>query len=167
MSNGIPSFLKTSVSEAISDRIVVSLTREEMQQLSKKYLRICNICDCVKPPRTHHCRKCDRCVIRMDHHCPWVGNCVGSRTFKPFLLFNLYVCLLSLYYSSYFTIVLIRCYEQSNQCDLLQPNSHNNKIFIPLVACYVVSIPYVFFTLAMLVAHLNMIRTGTSSIDSK
>ena len=109
------------MSEAVtnSDKILVRLSREEMQQLSKKYLRICNICDCVKPPRAHHCRKCGRCVIRMDHHCPWVGNCVGLRTFKQFLLFNLYVCLLSLYYFSYFTIVLTHCYEQRNRCDLL------------------------------------------------
>jgi ribosomal protein L40E len=34
-------------------------------------MRFCQKCQCYKPPRAHHCRVCGRCVLRMDHHCPW------------------------------------------------------------------------------------------------
>ncbi len=34
--------------------------------------RYCRRCQCVKPPRAHHCSTCDRCIMKMDHHCPYV-----------------------------------------------------------------------------------------------
>mgnify|MGYP000931637513 FL=1 len=51
-----------------------------------------------KPERSHHCRTCGRCVSKMDHHCPWIVNCVGHQNHKSFLLFVIYLSLGSLYF---------------------------------------------------------------------
>ncbi|XWS76823.1 hypothetical protein CRYUN_Cryun01aG0210600 [Craigia yunnanensis] len=53
----------------------------------------CIHCQNGKPPRCHHCSVCQRCVLKMDHHCVWVVNCVGACNYKFFLLFLLYTFL--------------------------------------------------------------------------
>lgn len=77
--------------------------------------RYCQKCRYIKPDRAHHCSMCKRCILKMDHHCPWVGmeyttdianpgGCVGFANHKYFLLFLLYLtafcilaCLLCVY----------------------------------------------------------------------
>ena len=33
----------------------------------------CLYCSKPKSPRTHHCRCCGKCILDMDHHCPFVS----------------------------------------------------------------------------------------------
>lgn len=58
---------------------------------------VCTRCETYRPPRAHHCRICKRCIRRMDHHCPWINNCVGERNQKFFLQFLVYVALMAIY----------------------------------------------------------------------
>ncbi|KAI0040951.1 zf-DHHC-domain-containing protein [Auriscalpium vulgare] len=63
--------------------------------------RWCKICWAPKPERAHHCSACGRCVLKMDHHCPWVGaKCIGHRTYPSFVHLLASVTLLALYIAS-------------------------------------------------------------------
>lgn len=61
--------------------------------------RYCVPCRIIREPGTKHCYYCDVCIYKMDHHCPWIGKCVGRDNlclFYQFLLsvFFMMVCLI-------------------------------------------------------------------------
>ncbi|XP_061525274.1 zf-DHHC domain-containing protein isoform X4 [Phycodurus eques] len=58
---------------------------------------VCSRCETYRPPRAHHCRVCQRCIRRMDHHCPWINNCVGELNQKYFIQFLFYTGVASVY----------------------------------------------------------------------
>eukprot|EP00928_Gymnodinium_smaydae_P020466 TRINITY_DN17908_c0_g1_i2.p1 TRINITY_DN17908_c0_g1~~TRINITY_DN17908_c0_g1_i2.p1 ORF type:complete len:578 (-),score=144.05 TRINITY_DN17908_c0_g1_i2:92-1825(-) len=52
--------------------------------------RWCSRANAYKPDRAHNCKELGRCVLRMDHHCVYIGNTVGFHNHKYFILFLLY-----------------------------------------------------------------------------
>ncbi|XP_041371007.1 palmitoyltransferase ZDHHC16-like [Gigantopelta aegis] len=60
---------------------------------------ICKKCISPKPPRTHHCTICRKCILKMDHHCPWLNNCVGLHNHRYFFMFCFYMWCGTIYIS--------------------------------------------------------------------
>jgi len=71
------------------EKIEDLLTYNEIKDL-RLYLQYCEICKGYKAPRSHHCRKCNRCILKMDHHCPWINTCCGHRNHAYFIYFLLF-----------------------------------------------------------------------------
>ena len=52
-------------------------------------LNYCDKCNITIPKsfKVAHCNFCNICVKNYDHHCPWIGKCVGKYTKIPFYFF--------------------------------------------------------------------------------
>eukprot|EP00798_Chlamydomonas_sp_ICE-L_P005203 gene5203-18430_t len=55
---------------------------EDLREAMTYEWRWCKKCDLPKPTLSHHCSICNRCTLRMDHHCPWMANCIGFFNYK-------------------------------------------------------------------------------------
>lgn len=66
---------------------------------------LCAVCECMRPPRAWHCDLCNICVLKRDHHCPYMACCVGYYNHRYFIMFTMYVfiaMLYAFYYNVYF-----------------------------------------------------------------
>lgn len=54
-------------------------------------------CAKLKQNRMAHCSSCQECILKYDHHCPWIGQCIGHANQKLFILFLFYGFLYCLY----------------------------------------------------------------------
>lgn len=68
-------------------------TRGESAEDVRKWLgsEAENLVPPPKPERTHHCSICDTCVLKFDHHCPWLNQCVGIGNERYFVLFMVWL----------------------------------------------------------------------------
>ncbi|KAK3986427.1 putative palmitoyltransferase [Cladorrhinum sp. PSN332] len=86
----------------------------------------CVTCMIRTPLRSKHCRRCQRCVAKHDHHCPWVYNCVGINNHRHFFLYliNLTLSIVAFDYLVYlyFSQLIPQALTGAEECNILSPN---------------------------------------------
>lgn len=143
--------------DATDDRI------ERLQNLSDNVIYKCQKCSSIKPERAHHCSVCERCIRRMDHHCPWVNNCVGEANQKFFVLFTLYIALLSFHALYWGVWQFVLCVEVEWQsCSSLGPPGTTLMLIFLLFE----SILFAIFTSVMFGTQISSICSDETTIES-
>jgi hypothetical protein len=77
-----------------------------------------------KPDRAHFCKMLGRCVLKMDHFCPWLNNCIGFYNHKYFYLFIFYMAVLTVFMLVAMTPVFVHDVSSMEvRTSLRQPHS--------------------------------------------
>ena len=82
----------------------------------------CTTCNIIRPQRTTHCGCCNNCIQRFDHHCPWIGTCVGLRNYSYFYLFLFFLNI-----SQFFNLAICISHIVLNTRNHLKENEENKK----------------------------------------
>uniref|UniRef100_A0A5F8GCG6 Palmitoyltransferase n=1 Tax=Monodelphis domestica TaxID=13616 RepID=A0A5F8GCG6_MONDO len=108
-------------------------TREVIINGQTVKLKYCFTCKIFRPPRASHCSLCDNCVERFDHHCPWVGNCVGKRNYRFFYMFILSLSFLTVFI---FAFVITHVILRSQQTGFLNALKDSPASVLEAVVCF-------------------------------
>ena len=130
--------------------------------------KICSTCYLIRPLRSTHCNTCNNCVIRFDHHCPWIGTCAGKRNYPIFFIF---LCFLNL--NQLFTIAICITHIVLNtkkSIDIKQEGENRNKIIQKSFGECIISL-YIFiyvcitmiFTTELLIFHIRMVLSNVTT----
>ncbi|KNA08101.1 hypothetical protein SOVF_165670 [Spinacia oleracea] len=126
---------------------------------SNTKVRVCRKCNQLKPPRCHHCSVCGRCVLKMDHHCVWVVNCVGALNYKHFLLFLFYTFLET-------TLVTISLLPQfiAFFSDGEIPGTPSSLATTFLA--FVLNLAFALSVMGFLIMHISLVAANTTTIEA-
>lgn len=122
-------------------------------------IRFCDRCHCVKPDRSHHCSVCGCCVLKFDHHCPWVNTYVNYRNYKFFVQFLGYALVFCLW--GFFTDMkyFIAFWQGGDYANNVQGRFHILFMFF-VAGMFAISVSCLFFY------HLYLTSRNQSTIES-
>ncbi|CAL0306162.1 unnamed protein product [Lupinus luteus] len=126
---------------------------------SNQHTRYCRKCNQVKPPRCHHCSLCGRCVLKMDHHCVWVVNCVGALNYKYFLLFLFYTFLETTLVTASLLPLFLAFFSDGEI-----PGSPGSLATTFLA--FVLDLAFALSVLGFLIMHISLVASNTTTIEA-
>ncbi|BBN16318.1 hypothetical protein MPTK1_7g05350 [Marchantia polymorpha subsp. ruderalis] len=114
----------------------------------------CPYCRVFQPLRTKHCYDCDKCVLRFDHHCIWLGTCVGQYNHRRFWWYLFFETVLTFWT----TILYGSAFSKNGGSNWLLHDSVVLANLLGLIACLL-------FLVTLLIFHTYLAVTDQTTYE--
>ncbi|KAJ8084617.1 hypothetical protein PM082_003391 [Marasmius tenuissimus] len=147
--------------------------------VTKASVTRCRKCGQLKPERTHHCRICNKCVLKYDHHCPCtlldpvcstlessmsltgINQCVGIHNERHFVMFMGYLCLAA------FCFCVLGYPQFFEALGLFTDDWPYHVPVLAYILLFILAGVLFFAVGAMFLFHLYSVMKGETSVESQ
>lgn len=149
-----------------------AISQEIMVDGKSVQLRYCSTCNIHRPPRCIHCTICNNCVEQFDHHCPWLGTCVGKGNYRQFFLFLTFLNLLDWFLQAiciWHLYLLVTDYKDARAGSSDPPSTNEafwhvlNHIGVVSFILAIYGFIFMFFTTSLYLFHIYLVFKGLTT----